>query len=592
MPVSAMLPTSSLAATRSVTPSLQVALATPEERESLYRLRHEVYAQEIGQHLSNEQGRLTDALDEVNDYLVVRSKGTVAGFISVTPPSAGSYSIDKYFSRASLPFPVDEGLFEVRLLTVSKPQRGSRVAALLMYAAFRWIEAHGGSAMVCIGRREVLPLYLRTGLQDCQMEVRSGAVHYHLLHASVRHLRAVLDSGEWPLASMEKRMDWQLPMPLRQPATCFHGGAFFEAIGSRFDRLDRRHRVINADVLDAWFPPAPEVLTALQGHLPWLLQTSPPTDCGGLIHAIATGRVVPAASLLVGAGSSDLIFRVLPRWLSRSSRVLLLDPTYGEYAHLLERVIGCQVERLTLRREDEYEVDLSALHQMLKADYDLIVLVNPNSPTGQHLGREVLLPLLEAVPKTTKVWVDETYVDFVDSAQSLEAYAAQAENVVVCKSMSKAYALSGARVAYLCGHPVLLEPLRAVTPPWVVSLVAQLAAVRALEATSYYTQRWQETAQLRQQLAEGLRTLGWQVVPGCANFLLAFLPASGPSAETLIQRCRARGLFLRNPAATCPALGPHALRIAVKDAVTQQQMLSILQEVIGRSSANGPQPND
>jgi histidinol-phosphate/aromatic aminotransferase/cobyric acid decarboxylase-like protein/predicted GNAT family N-acyltransferase len=585
-----MLPTSSLAATRSVTPSLQVALATPEERESLYRLRHEVYAQEIGQHLPNEQGRLTDALDEVNDYLVVRSKGAVAGFISITPPSAGSYSIDKYFSRASLPFPVDEGLFEVRLLTVSKPQRGSRVAALLMVAAFRWIEAHGGSSMVCIGRREVLPLYLKTGLQDCGLQVRSGAVHYHLLHARVRHLRAVLEAGEWPLNGMEKRLDWQLPMPLRAPAACFHGGAFFEAIGTGFDRLDRRHRVINADVLDAWFPPAPSVLTSIQGQLAWLLQTSPPTDCGGLIHAIATARAVPAASVLVGAGSSDLIFRVLPRWLSRSSRVLLLDPTYGEYAHLLERVIGCQVERLPLRREQAYAVDLSALQQALRADYDLIVLVNPNSPTGQHLRREALLPLLEAVPKTTKVWVDETYVDFVDPAQSLEAYAAQAANVVVCKSMSKAYALSGARVAYLCGHPVLLEPLRAVTPPWVVSLVAQLAAVRALEAKPYYAQCWQETARLRQLLAEGLQALGWQVVPGCANFLLAFLPATGPSAETLIQRCGERGLFLRNPAATCPALGPLAVRIAVKDAATQERMVSILQEVIGRSRANGPQP--
>lgn len=581
MPASTLLPIHSRARVRPPAALLQVTLANPEDREIIYRLRHEVYANEIGQHSPNELGRLTDALDAANEYLIVRRKGQIAGFISVTPPSAGHYSIDKYFTRESLPFPVDESLFEVRLLTVPQKHRGSRIAALLMHAAFRWIESRGGQAMVCIGRQEVLPLYLKTGLQDCRKIVRSGAVTYHLLHARVDQLRQVLDSGDWPLASMEKRLEWQLPMPLRKPAGCFHGGAFFNAIGTGFDRLDRRHRVINADVLDAWFPPAPQVLTALQTHLPWLLQTSPPTDCGGLIDAIAAARGVNPASILVGAGSSDLIFRALPRWLTHASRVLLLDPTYGEYAHVLERVIGCQVDRFRLYREDHFEVNVSALSQAVQKGYDLIVLVNPNSPTGKHLDRKSLLAVLDSVPRNTRVWVDETYVDFVDPAHSLEAHAAQSANVWVCKSMSKAYALSGARVAYLCANPQQLEEMRAVTPPWAVSLIAQVAAVRALEAVDYYRIRWQQTTELRTQLAAGLLALGWEIVPGAANFLLGFLPTDGPSADQLIQAVREHGLFLRNPTHSCPALGDRAVRVAVKDAATQQQMLSILQEVMG-----------
>jgi hypothetical protein len=55
---------------------------------------------------------------------------------------------------------------------------------------------------------------------------------------------------------------------------CFHGGAFFETLGEEFQDLDRRHSVINADVLDAWFPPAPSVITALNDRLAWLLKTS------------------------------------------------------------------------------------------------------------------------------------------------------------------------------------------------------------------------------------------------------------------------------------------------------------------------------
>ena len=100
-------------------------------------------------------------------------------------------------------------------------------------------------------------------------------------------------------------------------------------------------------------------------------------------------------------------------------------------------------------------------------------MVNPNSPTGRHIPKAELQSFLRRVPSTTKVWLDETYIEYAGANQSLESFAAQSENVVVCKSMSKVYALSGARAAYLCAPPHLLEELRSVTPPWAVSLLGQ-----------------------------------------------------------------------------------------------------------------------
>jgi histidinol-phosphate/aromatic aminotransferase/cobyric acid decarboxylase-like protein len=186
---------------------------------------------------------------------------------------------------------------------------------------------------------------------------------------------------------------------------------------------------------------------------------------------------------------------------------------------------------------------------------------------------------LQTAPAKTRVWVDETYVDFVDTAQSLERMAARSEHVIVCKSMSKAYALSGARVAYLCAGPHQLDELRAFTPPWVVSLVGQVAGVRALESGPYYAARWQETADLREQLAAGLVELGWEVMPGVANFLLCHLPHDGPTAGEVVARCRASNLFLRDASRMGARLGEHALRIAVKDAETNARMLDILRSI-------------
>src|ERR1051326_2702898 len=142
---------------------LSVSVATQSDREAIYRLRHEVYARELGQHATIPAAKLKDALDCRNIYLVAKQGSQIAGFISLTPPrrtaSNGSrrqispgrasqgarpdfsadksalnrnaephYSIDKYVSREALPFAFDDGLYEVRLLTVVKPHRGREVA--------------------------------------------------------------------------------------------------------------------------------------------------------------------------------------------------------------------------------------------------------------------------------------------------------------------------------------------------------------------------------------------------------------------------------------------------------------------------------
>ena len=114
--------------------------------------------------------------------------------------------------------------------------------------------------------------------------------------------------------------------------------------------------------------------------------------------------------------------------------------------------------------------------------------------------------------------------------------------------MSKVYALSGARAAYLCAGPHQLESCRAIKPLWVVGLPTQVAAVRALQDPGYYAAGYAETAAAREQLAIDLRALGWDVLPGIANFLLCHLPPDGPAAATIVRRCRPHGVFLRRAA--------------------------------------------
>lgn len=369
--------------------------------------------------------------------------------------------------------------------------------------------------------------------------------------------------------------------PRSATPACYHGGAFFDAVGDEFDALDRLTTVISADVLDAWFPPSPRVLTAMYAYLPLLVRTSPPTSCAGLARAIARVQGVDSGNILCGGGSSDLIFLALTRWLTSASRVLILDPMYGEYAHVLEQVIGCRVGRLVLSLASNYRFDPERLVERLRANrYDLVILVNPNSPAGQHTPREALEWAIEHARPATRIWIDETYVDYVGSGESLERFAATRDGVVVCKSMSKVYALSGLRVGYLCGSQRTIDALRGHNPPWAVGLVGQVAAVAALEDRAYYKTRWTETHTLRRELALRLRDLGIDVVPGVANFLMCHLPADGPDAATIVRAVRDRDLFLREIGGMGRSLSEHAIRIAVKDAATNARMLGILADVL------------
>lgn len=568
-----------------MTAEIQLTLATSLSHIEIAHIRHNVYATELGQFAPCSSGTLHDRQDVKSVYITAVENGRLIGFVGVTPPESPTYSIDHYISRADVPVQFDDHLFEIRALTVVDSSRGSVVAPALMYAAFRWIQSHGGKHMVAIGHKKVKPMYLRLGMNSVGTRFRCGNLEYELLEAPVKSIEAELTRFESRLNRLEKQVEWQLEIPFRPPTECYHGGAFFEAVGNTFEKLDRRNNIINADVLDAWFPPCPEALQALHEHLGWLMRTSPPNHAEGLVEVIAKVRGVPAENILAGGGSSPLIFLAFRHWLTTASKVLLLDPTYGEYAHVLERVIGCTVKRFKLHREEGYEVNTLRLAEKLAEGFDQVVWVNPNSPTGRHVVRSDVEKVLSQCPGSTRIWIDETYVEYAEGDQSLERFAAGSPNVVVVKSMSKVYGLSGLRVGYLCGSRSLLEPLRGLTPPWSVSLPAQVAAICALRSPDYYGLRYRETHQLRAHLIKGLRQIGIrEIIPGVANFIMFHLPDKAPCGNTVINRCRKQGLFIRDAGEMGKGMGDRAIRIAVKDADSNRRLLRILENTLQQCS--------
>jgi histidinol-phosphate/aromatic aminotransferase/cobyric acid decarboxylase-like protein len=358
----------------------------------------------------------------------------------------------------------------------------------------------------------------------------------------------------------------------------YHGGAFWDAIGADFAALDRRDDVISADVLDAWFNPSPKVVAKIAEFLPFALKTSPPTQCEGLIAAIAETRGVPRRHILVGGGSSDLMFAIFPHLLQRDDRVLILDPMYGEYAHILEHVIGLQPIRHPLAMDAGFAVDYDRLRShLVSTTPSLVIIVNPNSPTGQYWESDRIERLAEEFPETTFV-VDETYMAYIEGDHSLERATTTHRNLVVLTSMSKVYALSGARVGYLIGHPDILNRVGRFIPPWSVSLLGQIAGTEALRDPDYYRSKYAETRRLRADMEAQLAHLPVEVFPSACNFLLVRL--CHRSAATVVGQLRRQRIYLRNCDSMSTQFHDDFIRIAVKDPAANQRILNAFRQAL------------
>ncbi len=336
-----------------------------------------------------------------------------------------------------------------------------------------------------------------------------------------------------------------------------------------------RAEVVSADVLDAWYPPSPLVLARLSELLEFLVSASPPTYGEGLRSAIAEARGIDPATVLVGSGSSSLMFLAIPRLVSQGDSVAVLDPMYGEYAHLAEHVVGAEVRRIELPL-DGFRPTLAAVVEGSRG-CSLLALVNPNSPTGVALDIDVMREILEGVSRETTVWVDETYIDYFSletgRVQSVEGLVSQFPNLVVSKSMSKFYALSGLRVGYLVASPQRVAEWEAFSPPWSVGTLATVAAEQALSDEEYYAMRASETVVLRSELAGALRKVPVveSVVDGSANFVLVRLRERVVSQ--LVAELAEQSIFVRDCASLSRRFQNETVRVSVLDRDSNRRVL-------------------
>lgn len=311
------------------------------------------------------------------------------------------------------------------------------------------------------------------------------------------------------------------------------------------------------------------------------LTAYPDPECLELREALARQHGTDIDRILVGNGSTELIHLLARAFLSPpregcENAVLLLEPTYGEYAGAAA-LAGANVTGLTACREQAFRWNLAqAGVTIARKRPSLVFLCNPNNPTGVYLSREEVAGLAEVVQKSGGLLVlDEAYLNFVDgqwdSLSLLEG--ATAESVVLLRSMTKDYALTGLRLGYSLSGPEVTARLSALQPDWSVNGLAQAAGLVALADDAYLPAARQAVNAAKTYLTRELNSLGFQVLPSAANFLLVEVGDGAGWRDRLMRR----GVFVRD----CASFGlPDCIRIGIRAMPDCQRLIRTITELI------------
>ncbi len=360
-----------------------------------------------------------------------------------------------------------------------------------------------------------------------------------------------------------------------------------EAHGGNIIRLAEKCGCRQEDLLDFSaninpLGPPPFLHTLLTRHIPDLIHYPDPA-CTRLTKSIGDFFSLDHRQIVAGNGTSELLFQLPP--LLQPKRALIPVPAYVDYDRACNRA-GIAVDYFPLSPESAFQPDLDQLSSCVKPG-DLVILGQPNNPTGRLIDREQLLDLIHLHPDTFFI-IDEAFAGFVSSYTSV---AGCADNVIVLYSLTKIFAIPGLRLGFLAASSEICCRLQENSAPWRVNTLAQVVGEACLTPNNrrllnfspqdYLDQSCCLIAKERAYLLDGLSKFNdLHVFPSSVNYLL--LRSDNPDfSGTLLAEILLRDYQISiRPCTNYQNLDQRYFRIAVRSRSDNKQLLPALRQIL------------
>ena len=326
------------------------------------------------------------------------------------------------------------------------------------------------------------------------------------------------------------------------------------------------------------FPPLPEVARVIEEGV-GALNRYPDGAARALRRALAERHGVAPEQVAVGNGSCELILLAGQALLDPGTTVIHADPSFALYPHLATAA-GTEAVAVPLAPDEGH--DLDAMAAAVDERTRLVIVCNPNNPTGVRRSADEIERFLDGLPEDLAVLVDEAYIDFVSDADSgrTMSLARERPNLLVTRTFSKAHGLCGLRVGYGVGGAGWVAAIDAVRQPFNTNALGQAAALESLRHPGELARRTGALIEQRSRLERELGGLGIAYVPSQANFLLVTPDARlGPDPSAVHEQLLRLGVIVRDGA----ALGcPGRIRVSIGTPDENTVLLDALAVLAGR----------
>ncbi len=290
------------------------------------------------------------------------------------------------------------------------------------------------------------------------------------------------------------------------------------------------------------YPPSPQVAAALNAIDVAALRRYPAPmadafrNAASSLHNISPGQIIPTN------GGDELLRLVLTTYVEQEDTIAVCKPSYSLYPVLAD-IQGCRLTEIPLN--DDWSMPEDFLEQLNESNAKLLILVNPNAPTGALLAADYIARI--ATNFSGLVLIDEAYVDFVDPELNYDSISLidTHDNILILRTLSKAYSLAGLRFGYGIGATSLIAPMMFKTrDSYNTDYISQGLATAAMESAEYARKNCERIRQNREKLRTDLGALGLVSPPSQSNFILCQVPPS-PGAETLCLQLKKRNILVR-----------------------------------------------
>lgn len=289
--------------------------------------------------------------------------------------------------------------------------------------------------------------------------------------------------------------------------------------------------------------PSPKAVAALREAIGGV-HRYPDGKGTALRQKLAARLGVAFEQVVLGNGSDELITLALRAYVEPGDEIIVADPTFLIY-RTAGQVCGATVKSVPLK---QFRYDLPAMRRAITPKTRMLFIANPDNPTGTYVTAGDVVAFMNGLSDDVLVVFDEAYVELADVPEFPQTVplVQAGRAVLVTRTFSKAYGLSGLRVGYGIAPAPIAEALQKVREPFNVNTLAQVAATAALDDEAHLEATRAYVRAGKQALYPALEALGIQAVPTAANFILMEV---GAKARAVAQQLLAKGIIVREMSA-------------------------------------------